>query len=123
MVLGDLAEGDHFAAARIGEQHIDLCVLLLDGVIKPVDIGEISHVAPHRSDPAADLLHGGIQCLLPAAGDKYRSTLGCKGFRRGETDTAGSTRHHHDLVVEPVRHRLSSKIGEVPLLSNMEDER
>ena len=41
VLLGDGAEREQVAAAGIGEEDVDLRVLLPDGVVEPVDVGEV----------------------------------------------------------------------------------
>ncbi len=116
MILGDRAQCCEFAAAGIGEHHVDLRVPLLDRIVEPIDIGQIGHVAAHAGHPAADLLQRRVERFLAAAGDEHRCTLGRECLGGGEPDAAGAAGDHHDLVVEPVRHRLSPQaFGEAPL--------
>ncbi len=44
----DRSEQRHFAAARDGEDDVDVRVLLLNGVIEPVDIGKEVAISPAR---------------------------------------------------------------------------
>ncbi|GGH24310.1 hypothetical protein GCM10007036_30620 [Alsobacter metallidurans] len=69
MLLCDGAQWRERAASCIGEEDIDLRVLLLDGIVEPVDVGEVRHVASDACDTAADRLHRCVQRVLPATRD------------------------------------------------------
>ena len=116
MRLGDRAEGKHVAATRIREKNIDRGMLLLAGVVKPVDVGEVGHVGAHAGDPAADLLHRTVQHVLAPPGDEHRSAFRDKGFGGGNADAAGPAGHDDHLVLEPIRHCSSPALrGGAPL--------
>ena len=86
--LGDGAQRGKFTAARIGEQNVDAALLLLDGGVKAVEVGEIRDVALHTGDVLSDFLHGGVQLGLAAAGDEDVRALRDKAFGGGQADAA-----------------------------------
>ncbi len=106
VLFGDRAQRHHFTATRIGENHVDLRVLLLNSIVKPVDIGQAGHVTAHARHSATDLLQSGVKRLLAAAGDEDRCAFRGKCRSRRQPDPAGAAGDHNNLVRKPV-HRLS----------------
>ena len=106
MLLRDRAERHELPIAGICKNDVDVCVLLLDGVVELVDVAEIGHVAAHAGYPAVDLFQRRVERVLPTAGDEHRCALASEGLGGGEADAARAAGYHDHLVVEPVRNRL-----------------
>jgi hypothetical protein len=102
--LGDGAERHHLAAARIGEEHVDASLLLLDGCVEPIEIGKLRHVALDGHGAVADLLHRLIELGLTPARDEDVGTFIRESLGGGEADTAVAAGDHRDLPLELFRH-------------------
>ena len=104
MRLGDGAEGQHLAPARIGEEDVDASLLLLDGGVEPIEVGELRHVALDGHRAVADLLHCLIELGLTPARDEDVGTFVREPLGGGEADAAVAPRDHRDLSFELLRH-------------------
>jgi hypothetical protein len=102
--LGDGAEREHLPAARIGEEHVDAPLLLLDGGVEPIEIGELGHVTLDGHRAVADLLHRLIELGLAPARDEDVGTFVRESLGGGEADAAVAPRDHRDFSFEPLRH-------------------
>src|SRR4029453_10203472 len=102
--LGDGAEGQHLAPARIGEEHVDAPLLLLDGGVEAIEVGELRHVALHGHRAVADLLHRLIELALAPACDEDVGTFVRESLGGGEADAAVASRDHRDFSLELLCH-------------------
>jgi len=72
VVMGfrDGTKWSEFAATGVGEENVDAALLLLDGGVETIEVGEIGNVALDGGDVFADEFDGGIELGLAAAGDE-----------------------------------------------------
>lgn len=61
--------------------------------------GRVTHVAHHAPRAAADLLRGGLDLVLLAAGQGDAVTLGGERLRHGEADALAGTRHERTFLL------------------------
>jgi NAD(P)-dependent dehydrogenase (short-subunit alcohol dehydrogenase family) len=107
VLFGDGAKGRELPTTGIGEDHVDVGVLLPDRFVEAVNIVQARHVRLDGGYVRADRTRGGIERFLAAAGDEHRGSLSGEGGRRGEANAACAASHNHHLVCEPIRHRCS----------------
>jgi len=71
----DRAEWGEFAEPGVGEENIDAALLLPDGGVEAIQIGEIGDVALDGGDVFADELDGRVEFGFAAAGNEDVGTF------------------------------------------------
>ena len=74
MLLRDRSQWSNSANAGVGEYDIDT-PLHLDGVVKPIQVGQFGNVSLNAGHVAPDGLHSLVEFLLATARDKDIRTL------------------------------------------------
>lgn len=123
MLFADLAERGKFTSTGIGEEYINLAVLLLDRVVQPVDICKHGHIPLHAGRSPANGLDGFVKSCLAATGDKDGCPRRCECFCRRETDATGSAGDNHNLVLEVLCHFILLSDGTIAVDMKMQMER
>src|SRR6202451_1931312 len=75
MFFGDVAEGDEFADAGVGEDNIDSPLHFADCLVKKVKIGHFGNVALNTGRIGTDGLHSLVEFLLAAPRDEDIGTF------------------------------------------------
>ena len=122
MFLRDRSELQELTSASIGKQYINLRMLLLDRIVKPVDIGEIGRVTLHAGHIATNCLYSGIERFLPATRNEYGGSLCCKCFCGREADAACAACYHYNFVFKLVHYLSPFTYGQDCLAALKGDE-
>src|SRR6202007_1664746 len=88
VLLGDLSERGQGWDAGVGEQDVEVALLLLDGGKQPDEVREVLDVAWHAGDVLADLPDRFVELRLSAAGDEDVGAFGDEAPGRGPADAA-----------------------------------
>src|ERR1700730_17905884 len=75
MLFGDVAKGNKFANAGVGENNIDSPLRVREGLVKTIKVSQFGNVSLNSSNVAADCLHGLIKFRLAAARDEDECAL------------------------------------------------
>src|SRR5580658_112750 len=75
MFFGDVAEGDEFADAGVGEDNIDSALHFADCLVETIKISHFGDVSLNTRRIAADCLHGLVEFLLAAPCDEDIGTF------------------------------------------------
>ena len=102
LFLGHLSQGCDGAQAGIGEDHIQLAVLLTNRGEQTVEIGHLGHVPLHGQGSWPDQFHCFSQIFLPPTRDDNLSAFLCEQLGGCQPHTAVAARHQRDF---------SSKLG------------
>ena len=94
MLFGHLFDRGEGALAGAREQDVDLALLPLDCLVKPVQVGELGGVCLNAGHVAADLAYSFLQALLVAAGDEDVGTFFDIPLRRSQSHAGGGRRNH-----------------------------
>src|SRR5262245_39914894 len=100
MLLGDLPDRGGPAHAGVGEDDVDVPLLLSYGRVEPVEVGQVRDVAPHGRDVPADPLDRPVELGLAAAGDEDVSPLGGEEPGGGQAHPAVAPGDDCDLTFE-----------------------
>src|SRR5712675_1706902 len=88
---GDRARRRVLGDSCVGEQDIDLALLLFDLSEEPTEIVVVRHVSLNRGNIFSHLLDRRVQFRLTTPGDKDIGTLIYKPLRRGKADAIVAT--------------------------------
>src|SRR2546421_5190100 len=97
---GDRARRRVLGDSSVGEQDIDLALLLFDLSEEPIEIVEVRHVSLNRGNIFSDLLDRRVQFRFTTLGDKDVGTFIYKPLRGGKTDAAVATGDKRNLSIE-----------------------
>src|ERR1700733_12637448 len=108
MLFGDGTKRNKFAHAGVGENNIDLALLLSDGLVKTVKVCRFGNVSLHASNVAPDRLHGLVEFLPPTARDENVGALFDEKLCCRESNPFGAAGDDSDLTFELFSHRCFS---------------
>src|ERR1700676_3357950 len=86
MLLGDGPKGNKFANAGVGENNIDSPLLLGDGLVKTIKVGQFGDVSLNARNVGADCLHGLVKFIRATARDEDIGTLFDEKFCRSQSN-------------------------------------
>src|SRR5579862_1299864 len=107
MFFGDVAEGNEFADAGVGEDNIDSSLHFADGVVEMIKIGHFGDVAPNASRIGTDCLHGLVEFLLATPRDEDIASFFDEEFCRCQPNPFCSAGDDGGLAFKLSDHRLS----------------
>src|SRR5580658_7109666 len=106
MFFGDVAEGNEFADAGVGEDNIDSSLHFSDGLVEKIKIGHFGNVALNAGRIGTDCFHGLVELLLAAPGDEHISTFIDEQLCGCQPNPFCSASDDGDLAFELFRHCL-----------------
>ena len=99
-LFGDRAKRRVLGDSSVGEQDIELALLLFDLSEEPIEIVEVRHVSLNRGNTFSHLLDRRVQFRLTTPGDEDLGTLIYKPLRRGKADAIVATGEKRNLSIE-----------------------
>src|SRR6267378_3305833 len=107
MLFGDGSKGNKFANAGVGENNIDSCLHVRDGLVKTIKVGQFGNVALNAGNVAADCLHGLVEFLLSTARDEDIGALFDEQFSSSQPNPFCPAGNEGGLAFELFGHCLS----------------
>src|SRR5262249_43062302 len=104
VLLGDRPEWTQRRDAGVGEQYVQVALLLLHRGEQLVEVREVRDVAPHAGDVPADLPDRLIEFRLAASGDEDVGALGDEPAGGGQADAAVAPGDDRDFTFQFLRH-------------------
>ena len=99
-LFGDRARRRVLGDSSVGEQDIELALLLFDLSEEPIEIVEVRHVSLNRGNIFSHLLDRRVQFRLTTSGDEDVGTLIYKPLRCGKADATVAVGDKRNLSIE-----------------------
>jgi hypothetical protein len=84
--FSDFAKWGKFTEASIGEDYIEVSLLLLDRGEQAIEVFQLGNIALNTHDVFTDRFYGSIKFSLATTRDKDIGTFGDKALGGGKTD-------------------------------------
>src|SRR5579862_1744154 len=107
MFFGDVAEGNEFADAGVGEDNMGSPLHFADGLVEMIKIGHFGDVAPNAGRIGTDCLHGLVEFLLATPRDEDIASFFDEEFCCCQPNPFCSSRDDSGLAFKFSGHRLS----------------